>query len=202
MTQGTLQDLVTGVLSGKIVSFPTDTVPALATLPQKSPLIFTAKQRRQDKPLILMAASATDLWSYVSGSSEELTVWQQVAATYWPGAVTMVLPASDRVPKEINLATHPSTVGLRVPNHETAKAILSRTGALATTSANKSGQPPLQTMSEIEAEFPDVLTLLPTEALQQPASAIPSTVIKWIGNNWQILRLGAVKLESAIDLKN
>lgn len=202
MTQGTLQDLVTGVLSGKIVSFPTDTVPALATLPQNSPLIFTAKQRSQDKPLILMAADATDLWSFVKGSSEELAVWQQVAATYWPGAVTMVLPASDRVPKEINLATHPRSVGLRVPNHETAIAILSRTGALATTSANKSGQPPLQTTSEIEAQFPDVLTLLPSEERQQPASAIPSTVIKWIGNNWQILRLGAVKLESALDLKN
>ncbi len=194
MTQVSLQELIEGVLAGKLISFPTDTVPALATLPQKSPLIFTAKQRSQDKPLILMAACATDLWSYVTGSAEELLIWQQVATTYWPGAITMVLPASDRVPKEINSAD-PSTVGLRVPNHPISQAILSRTGALATTSANKSGQPPLQTMSEIEAEFPDVL-MSPALAREDLASAIPSTVIKWIGNNWQVLRMGAVKLES------
>lgn len=194
MTQGTLPELVKGVLAGKLISFPTDTVPALAALPQKASLIYTAKQRSQDKPLILMAACATDLWSFVTGSAEELLIWQQMAATYWPGAITMVLPASDRVPQEINSASS-NTVGLRVPNHATARAILSRTGALATTSANKSGKPPLQTMTEIDAEFPAVLTLVPTAATEDLASAIPSTVIKWTSNNWQILRLGAVKLE-------
>ncbi len=196
MTQGTLQQLVEGVLAGKLISFPTDTVPALAAIPSKAQLIFTAKQRSQDKPLILMAACATDLWSFVAGSAEELLIWQQMAATYWPGAITMVLPASDRVPKEINLVNSSVTVGLRVPNHTIAQAILSRTGVLATTSANKSGKPPLQTMREIDAEFPDVLTLVPTAVTEDLASAVPSTVIKWIGNNWQILRLGAVKLES------
>lgn len=194
MTQGMLQELVEGIFAGKLVSFPTDTVPALATLPSKAQLIFAAKQRSQDKPLILMAADATDLWPYVSGSAAELLVWQQMAATYWPGALTMVLPGSARVPKEINLAS-PDTVGLRVPNHCITRAILARTGALATTSANKSGKPPLHTMREIRAAFPDVLTLS-LEATEPSSNAIPSTVIKWIGNNWQTLRSGAVKLES------
>lgn len=84
MAQGTLQELVEGVLAGKVISFPTDTVPALATLPQKSPLIFAAKQRSQDKPLILMAACAADVWDFVAGTTEELLIWQQMAATYWP----------------------------------------------------------------------------------------------------------------------
>ena len=196
MTQVSLQDLVEGVLAGNLVSFPTDTVPALAALPPKAALIFAAKQRSQDKPLILMAADATELWSFVDGSPEELLIWQQMAASYWPGALTMVLPAkSDRVPKEINLAS-PDTIGLRVPNHAISQAILARTGALATTSANKSGEPPLQTMSEIEAEFPNILTLSLNTPTEQLASAVPSTVIRWIGDNWQILRSGAVKLES------
>ena len=69
MTQGTLEELVETVFAGKLVSFPTDTVPALATLPSKAQLIFAAKQRSQDKPLILMGAGATDLWPYVSGSA-------------------------------------------------------------------------------------------------------------------------------------
>lgn len=187
------QDLITGALSGSLISFPTDTVPALATLPHKAELIFAAKQRSQDKPLILMGAKAADLWSFVTGSAEELQVWQQVADTYWGGALTLVLPASERVPPEMNLAD-PTTIGLRVPNSAIAQKILSQTGPLATTSANISGKPPLQTLAEIDAAFPDVLTLLPTLATEN-SIGVPSTVIKWTGSNWQTLRLGAVKLE-------
>lgn len=187
------QDLIAGALSGSLVSFPTDTVPALATLPHKAELIFAAKQRSQDKPLILMGAKAADLWSFVTGSAEELQVWQQVADTYWGGALTLVLPASKRVPPEMNLAD-PTTIGLRVPNSAIAQQILSQTGPLATTSANISGQPPLQTIAEIDTAFPDVLTLFPTLATEN-SIGVPSTVIKWTGSNWQTLRLGAVKLD-------
>lgn len=188
------QDLIAGALAGSLVSFPTDTVPALAALPHQAGLIFAAKQRSQDKPLILMGAKAEDLWSYVTGSSEELQIWQQVAAKYWAGALTLVLPASKRVPPEMNLAD-PTTIGLRVPNSAIAQRILSQTGPLATTSANLSGQPPLQTIAEIESAFPNVLTLSPTELEIEDSMGVPSTVIKWNGGNWQTLRQGAVKLE-------
>ncbi|NES86297.1 MAG: Sua5/YciO/YrdC/YwlC family protein, partial [Moorea sp. SIO2B7] len=57
MTQVSMATLISGALSGKLVSFPTDTVPALAVLPHKSELVFEAKRRPQDKPLILMGAS-------------------------------------------------------------------------------------------------------------------------------------------------
>lgn len=192
--QVSTQDLIKGALSGLLVSFPTDTVPALATLPHKAELIFAAKQRSQDKPLILMGAKADDLWSYVTGSSEELQIWQQVAARYWAGALTLVLPTSERVPPAMNLAD-PTTIGLRVPKSAIAQQILSQTGPLATTSANLSGQPPLQTIAEIESAFPNVLTLLPTQLGIESSIGIPSTVIKWVGGNWQTLRQGAVKLE-------
>ena len=187
--------LITEARSGCLVSFPTDTVPALAVLPDRADLIFTAKQRSQDKPLILMGATATDLWPFVSGSADEWLVWQQVASLYWPGAITLVLPASDRVPLAMN-SNSPSTIGLRVPKCAIANAILSQTGPLATTSANLSGQLPLQTMAAIEAQFPDVLTLLPTElAAVNPVVGVPSTVAKWTGSDWEILRQGAVNLE-------
>lgn len=192
--QVSTHDLVKGALAGALVSFPTDTVPALASLPHKAELIYAAKQRSQDKPLILMGAKAEDLWSYVTGSSEELAIWQQVAAKYWAGALTLVLPASERVPKEMNLAD-PTTIGLRVPKSAIAQQILSQTGPLATTSANLSGHAPLLTMAEIESTFADVLTLLPTELGIESSIGVPSTVIKWVGSNWQTLRQGAVKLE-------
>jgi L-threonylcarbamoyladenylate synthase len=199
MTQVSLTNLIAGARAGLLVSFPTDTVPALAAIPEKAALIFAAKQRSQDKPLILMAASAEDLWPYVRGSENEYKVWQEVADKYWPGGLTLVLPASDRLPKVMN-PIDPTTIGIRVPNSAIDQTILAQTGPLATTSANFSGQPPLQTMTEIETQFPQVLTLAMTECQSEiPGMGIPSTVAKWTGINWQILRQGAIELEISSD---
>lgn len=197
MTQVSMSALVAGVQSGQLVSFPTDTVPALAVRPDRAELVFAAKQRSQKKPLILMGAFPASLWSFVQGSAAELEIWQQVAQQYWPGALTLVLPASAKVPAAMN-PTDPTTIGVRVPNSRVAIAILSQTGPLATTSANRSGEPPLQTLKEIEAQFPEVLTLNPTEveAEQQQIIGMPSTVAKWAGAGWEILRQGSVQLKS------
>lgn len=194
MTQVSMAALIAGVRSGYLVSFPTDTVPALAVLPERAELIFTAKQRSSDKPLILMGATSADLWPFVAGSTDEWQIWQQVASLHWPGAITLVLPASKRVPKAMNPA-EPSTIGLRVPKSAIAQNILAQTGPLATTSANLSGQMPLRTMAEITAQFPDVLTLIATELAAVNSIGVPSTVAKWTGSDWEILRQGAVKLE-------
>jgi L-threonylcarbamoyladenylate synthase len=195
MTQVSLDGLVAGARSGHLVSFPTDTVPALAVRPDRSELIFAAKQRSQEKPLILMGASAASLWAFVSGSNKEMLIWQQVADRYWPGALTLVLPASEKVPRAMNPAD-PTSIGLRVPNHAIAQAILSQAGPMATTSANRSGEPPLLSVREIEAEFPDVLTLLPTFLEpSNPTLGVPSTVARWTGDSWHILRQGGVNLE-------
>ncbi|MBC6433278.1 L-threonylcarbamoyladenylate synthase [Nostoc sp. HG1] len=196
MTQVSLTNLISGARAGFLVSFPTDTVPALAAIPEKAASIFAAKQRSQDKPLILMAARAEDLWLYVKGDENEYKVWQELADKYWPGGLTLVLPASDRVPKVMN-PIDPTTIGIRVPNSAIAQTILAQTGPLATTSANFSGQPPLQTMTEIEVQFPKVLTLEYQGEI--PMVGVPSTVAKWTGINWQILRQGAIKLDISSD---
>ncbi|MEH2145106.1 L-threonylcarbamoyladenylate synthase [Nostoc sp.] len=199
MTQVSLTSLIAGARAGLLVSFPTDTVPALAAIPEEAELIFVAKQRSQDKPLILMAASAEDLWLYVKGNENEYKVWQEVAGKYWPGGLTLVLPASDHLPQVMN-PIDPTTIGIRVPNSAIAQTILAQTGPLATTSANFSGQPPLQTMAEIEVQFPKVLTLATTEYQGEILGVgVPSTVAKWTGINWQILRQGAIKLEISTD---
>lgn len=196
MTQVSMSALVAGANAGQLVSFPTDTIPALAVRPDRSELVFAAKQRRPEKSLILMGAFPASLWSFVKGTDAELEIWQQVAQKYWPGALTLVLPASAKVPRAMN-PTDPTTIGVRVPNSQVAIAILSQTGPLATTSANRSGEPPLHTMEVIEAQFPDVLTLHSTEleALQPITTGMPSTVAKWMGNGWEILRQGSVQLD-------
>ena len=187
-----LSVLIESAKAGKLISFPTDTVPALATIPVQAELIYAAKQRSFDKPLILMAAKAEDLWDYVQGSQIEYETWQKIVHQYWPGALTLVLPASDKIPTVMN-PLEPTTIGIRVPNHPVAQIILAQTGPMATTSANLSGQPALETKAAIEAQFPEVLTL---ESTEYQGLGIPSTVAKWTGNNWQILRQGSIKLDN------
>ncbi len=191
MAQASLTELIVAAKSGNLVSFPTDTVPALAALPDRAELIFATKHRRADKPLILMGATPEDLWPYVSGTPEAMQIWQQVATTYWPGSLTLVLPASTAVPKTLN-PTDPTTLGIRVPDCDLAYQILAQTGPMATTSANRSGQPPLISMVDIATEFPEVVTLEPTEI--KVGSGLPSTVVKWTGEGWQILRQGAANI--------
>ncbi|MGP0128810.1 MAG: L-threonylcarbamoyladenylate synthase [cyanobacterium endosymbiont of Rhopalodia musculus] len=185
--------LIKVVKTGQVISFPTDTVPALGVLPESASLIFSLKKRSPDKPLILMGASPEDLWQYVKGTTQELDVWQQTAQRYWPGSLTLVLPASPLVPAIIN-PTNSGTIGIRIPNHKTAQEILAKTGCLATTSSNLSGHPPLETMGEIAATFINVYTLDDSNLTSEEkyASGTPSTIAKWTEKGWIILRQGNV----------
>jgi L-threonylcarbamoyladenylate synthase len=189
VAQVSLENIIIAARSGELVSFPTDTVPALATLPDRAEAIFQAKQRSQDKPLILMVSDPAQMWQFTQGTEAELAIWQAIADRYLPGALTLVLPASDRIPAVMN-PRQDKTIGLRVPAHDIARSILAQTGALATTSANLSGRSPLLTMAEIQADFPQVVCLKIEADL--PTSGQPSTVIQWIDASWQILRQGAV----------
>jgi L-threonylcarbamoyladenylate synthase len=189
VAQVSLENLIIAARSGELVSFPTDTVPALATLPDRAESIFQAKQRSQDKPLILMVSDPAELWQFTQGTEAELAIWQAIADRYLPGALTLVLPASERIPAVMN-PRQDKTIGLRVPAHDIARSILAQTGALATTSANLSGRSPLLTMAEIQADFPQVFSLKIEAEL--PTSGQPSTVVQWIDASWQILRQGAV----------
>ena len=126
-------------------------------------------------------------------------LFRSVADRYLPGALTLVLPASELIPTVMNPLRN-QTIGLRVPDCDIARSILRQTGALATTSANLSGQPPLLTMAEISNNFPQVFVLdcqRQTKGdrdldLSRPTIGQPSTVIQWNSNGWKILRQGAV----------
>jgi L-threonylcarbamoyladenylate synthase len=190
--QGSLSEVVTAAINGAVVSFPTDTVPAFAVRPDRAELIYQLKQRDLSQPLILLAANSADLWPFVRGSSAEQEIWHQMASQYWPGALTLVLPASTRVPAGLN-QTGTNTIGLRVPNCDLAREILLQTGALATSSANISGEAPLPNMLSIDQVFPTVTTLAVEQ--YQPPTSLPSTVIKWTGSGWEILRLGAIVID-------
>jgi L-threonylcarbamoyladenylate synthase len=184
--------LVARVQDGGVVSFPTDTVPALAARPDCAEAIYRVKQRSPDKPLILMGARAEDLWEYVAGSPADRAVWQAIARRYFPGALTLVLPANARVPAGMN-PTGSGTIGIRVPDCDIARRVLARTRPLATTSANRSGEPPLTEPEAISSAFPEVGVLSPQAYDPVSGSGLPSTVVQWVGNGWKVLRQGAVK---------
>ncbi len=197
-----LEEFVQRVGSGAdLGSFPTDTVPALAAHPDAAEQIYHLKGRSLNKPLILMGATWADFLPYLAGTPEELAQWQATADRHWPGALTLVLPASDRLPPPMN-PTGTGTLGIRIPNHPLARHLLAHTGPLATTSVNRSGEPALTDLGAIAAAFPQ-LVMLSTEAIAAllphldpipPSSGTPSTVARWDGSGWEILRQGGVVL--------
>jgi L-threonylcarbamoyladenylate synthase len=188
-------ELITAAIAGAVVSFPTDTVPALAVKPEESAKIYQLKQRSLDKPLILMVASPDEVWPYIEGTETEIQIWKRVMAQHWPGELTLVLPASSQLPLAMN-PLNDSTLGVRMPNQALALEILSQTGPLATTSANRSGEPALQFLTAIADSFPEVLTLncANLENIQPIGNGQPSTVAQWINPDWKILRPGRIIL--------
>ena len=186
-------ELIAGAIAERVVSFPTDTVPALAVKPELAERIYQLKQRSRDKPLILLGASVEDLLPYLSYTDSELAIWQNLMDRHLPGALTLVLPASALVPDAVN-ATDANTVGIRIPHSAIALRILKQTGVLATSSANLSGQNTLRTMKAIDTAFPSVLVLetsdLPSESVT--GTGLPSTVIRWQDQSWEVLRQGSI----------
>ena len=178
---------------GSVVIFPTDTVPALASLPQYSYLIWKIKKRPLNKPLILMGSSALELFEFINPLS--LIDAQKMAKNYWPGALTMVMPAYGKLVDSLNPGE--KTIGLRVPDCSLSIDLLSLTGPLATTSANLSGQSPVISIQEASKIFPQVPLLTYKEWPQ--SSGLASTVIAWEKEgSWRLIRRGAVMPENLV----
>ena len=209
MPQVTIDQWVQHIRQGAIGSFPTDTVPALSSHPDFADQIYTIKCRSAEKPLILMAGDSQDLWPYLDSDRHDSincqAHWQIMMETYFPGALTLVLPKRDRTLLKLN-PSQTGTIGVRVPNHDPARTILRQTGPLATTSVNRSGEPALLNMTDIRSQFPKIYTLsdlalnelgIIESAISTITPPLPSTVIEWIGNGWMILRQGAIVFSDA-----
>ena len=181
--------------AGGAALLPTDTLPALAALPEQAAQIWRLKKRPQDKPLILMGADLDGLLSHVSSNARADA--RALAQAHWPGALTLVLPALGPCAEALNPGV--STLGLRIPACEPMLDLLRCSGPLATTSANVSGEPASRTEMEAAVTFPDLPLLAP---IPWPApSCQASSVIAWQGpQNWQWLRRGAVMPAGVVSL--
>lgn len=178
--------------AGGVIAFPTDTVTALAARPEHAARLYDLKQRDRSKPLILLGARAEDLWPYVSADATARSLAEQ----YWPGALTLVLPSAHPVTATMNPGGGAS-LGLRVPASALARELLSRSGPLATTSANRSGEAPLMTVEALQQSFPEVAILAGFE--RQQMSGEPSTVVAIRPGETRVLRQGSIHLTDAAD---
>lgn len=180
-------DLASRLLAGEAALFPTDTLPALASRPEAAELLWELKQRPRHKPVILMAASSEALLECLEQPIEP--AWREMADRYWPGALTLVLPARGVLLEQLNPGGH--TLGLRVPACPAALELLALSGPLATTSANHSGEPACLNHQDAGERFPAVAQLAPVP--WPPPSGQGSTVIEWRrSGGWKLLRAGAL----------
>ena len=108
--------------SGLPIIFPTDTLPAIGCLPEFSNVIYKFKKRDKNKPLILMGSEQKQLIDYVHESARE--DYENIASTYWPGALTIVIPCSEK--RQVILTSKDSTLGLRIPNSNMAQALIKK----------------------------------------------------------------------------
>ena len=173
--------------AGGVIAMATDTLPALAARPEAAGQLWQLKGRRLDKPLILMGAEADQLWQALHVKPQ--AAWQQ-AVDHWPGALTLVVPHGGQLAQWLNPA-QPISLGLRVPDHGATRALLRRSGPLATTSANRSAQPALLHPDAIAKAFPQVLLAGPFPWSAPSGQA--STVVAWRSGRWVTIRAGAVQ---------
>ena len=173
--------------SGLPIIFPTDTLPAIGCLPKFSKIIYEFKKRDRNKPLILMGSEHKQLIDYVHESAKE--DYENIASKYWPGALTMVIPASEK--QTAILTSNDLTLGLRIPNSYMAQSLMRETGPLLTSSANISGFKGSITAEGIALDFPSVKILGPIPWVKSSGKA--STIIFWKkSGNWILIREGEV----------
>ena len=173
--------------SGLPIIFPTDTLPAIGCLPEFSNIIYEFKKRDKDKPLILMGSEHTQLIDYVNESAKK--DYENIASKYWPGALTMVIPASET--QTTIITSNDLTLGLRIPNSYMAQSLIRETGPLLTSSANLSGFKGSITVEGISQDFPSLKILGPIPWGKISGKA--STIIFWKkSGDWRLIREGEV----------
>ena len=173
---------------GEVVAIPTETVYGLAADASNASAIhkiFATKQRPASNPLIVHLADISQVTTWAQSFPP---IAQQLAARFWPGPLTLVLPAQDHVLPEIR-ANQP-TVALRIPAHPVARQLMIDSClAVAAPSANKYTQLSPTTAAHVESGLGMSVPVLDGGPC---AVGIESTIVSVSGNEWQLLRQGMI----------
>jgi len=180
------------LLQGGVVAFPTETVYGLgadAANPQALRRIFEIKGRPPDHPLIVHIGHASLLDYWAEGIPEG--AWR-LALRFWPGPLTLILPRRTHVSRLVTGGQ--DTVGLRVPDHPVALALLQDMGVdkgLAAPSANRFGRVSPTTAEHVRAEFGEQVDVLDGGPCRV---GVESTIVDFSGNMPVLLRPGGIAL--------
>jgi L-threonylcarbamoyladenylate synthase len=172
---------------GRLIVVPTDTVYGIAARldrPAGLAALFEAKARPSGLALPVLVADVDQARTLAAFDDQA----EALAAAFWPGALTMVLPRHRSLTAAIG--GDGTSVGIRVPDHPALAHLLTQTGPLATSSANISGRPTPDTIEEIHPLFADAVAVYLDGG---PANAgPPSTVVRLTDRTPVLLREGAV----------
>lgn len=183
-----LQKAVDTIMAGEIAAFPTDTVYGIGASAFNVSAIhklFSAKGRDEKKAIAILLVDAGQL-PLVCVDIPEYA--KQLANAFWPGALTLVLPRHPSVP---DILSPLPTIGVRIPDHPFAQALIRICGPLAVTSANITGQPSATNAGEVLRQLEGLLTLVIDGG--ETRVGVASTVVDCTGLAFKILRQGAIE---------
>ena len=172
---------------GMPVGIPTDTVYGLAVDPFRpgaTDRVFEAKRRPRDVSLPVLVSGIDQALS-LSTAVPDLAL--KLMARYWPGPLTLVIPAKPGLGAD--LGDDDLTVGVRSPDHPVPLALCAAAGPLATTSANRHGEPPLTSAQAVAESFGEALPIVLDGGV---CAGSPSTVVDCTGADLKLLREGRI----------
>jgi len=191
ISQAQLQVAKQLLKSGAVLAVPTETVYGLAvkfdhaSAIEKLLCLKSRKAKSDDKILTLMLADVTEIENYARLSPFA----KAIAHQHFPGELTMVLPKSPQLKN--CYFDHLISIGIRIPNHPYMLSLLSLTGPLLVTSANRRGLKPCIASKDVEQELPEVDAIVTGEA----DGSLPSTVVSVIDSKIKILRQGSLTFD-------
>jgi len=183
-----VEEAAAAALRGRLVVIPTDTVYGIGTrpdLPEATRRIFAAKRRPRDMDLPVLVPSL-DVAAEIAVLDDRA---RALARGFWPGALTIVARRTE-TSGSWHLGGTGESIGVRMPAHPLALAVLERAGPLAVTSANRSGEATPGTCRDIEEVFGGAVEVYVC-ADGEPLAGSPSTVLDLTRASASILRAGS-----------
>jgi len=158
LSDGAFEQILSFLRGGGVIGFPTDTAYGLGAdpfNPKAVQRIFEIKGRPEGKPILLLV----DSLAMASSVCHVTDTARSLAARFWPGPLTMILPARENVPSIVTAGT--GNIGVRWPSSEFALRLVRGLGQpITATSANRAGMPSTITASEVRKQLSDSIDMI------------------------------------------
>ena len=173
---------------GELAVIPTDTVYGVAAdafNPAAVDALLAAKGRGRDMPVPVLVANTAMLTAIVGELPPQA---QELTDAFWPGALTVVVRHTPHLSWDLGDAR--GTVAVRMPDDALALDLITRTGPLAVSSANRSGHPPATTMLDARLQLGAAIAVYLDGGVRE--SGTPSSIVDATGDELRLLRAGAL----------